>query len=72
MMSLTDNYGRIFGFLGRGSYIFFPVALQLYSRGWVDPVPEPVLLRKSGSAGNRTRISGSVVTRPQRRLRSST
>jgi hypothetical protein len=24
------------------------------SRGWVDPVPEPLLLRKSDSAGNRT------------------
>jgi hypothetical protein len=28
---------------------------QLFSRGWVDPVPDPLLLRKSGSAGNRTR-----------------
>jgi hypothetical protein len=27
----------------------------------VDPVPDPLLLRKSGSAGNRTRTSGSVV-----------
>jgi hypothetical protein len=26
----------------------------------VDPVPDPILLRKSGSAGNRTRTSGSV------------
>jgi hypothetical protein len=26
----------------------------------VDPVPDPVLLRKSGSAGNGTRTSGSV------------
>jgi hypothetical protein len=26
----------------------------------VDPVPHPLLLRKSGSAGNRTRTSGSV------------
>jgi hypothetical protein len=26
----------------------------------VDPVPDPLLLRKSGSAGNRTRTSGSV------------
>jgi hypothetical protein len=25
----------------------------------VDPVPDPLLLRKSGSAGNRTQISGS-------------
>jgi hypothetical protein len=26
----------------------------------VDPVPDPLLLRKSGCAGNRTRTSGSV------------
>jgi hypothetical protein len=26
----------------------------------VDPVPDPLLLRKSGSTGNRTRTSGSV------------
>jgi hypothetical protein len=26
----------------------------------VDPVPDPLLLRKSGRAGNRTRTSGSV------------
>jgi hypothetical protein len=26
----------------------------------VDPVPDPLLLRKSGSAGNRTWISGFV------------
>jgi hypothetical protein len=26
----------------------------------MDPVPDPLLLRKYGSAGNRTRISGSV------------
>jgi hypothetical protein len=26
----------------------------------VDPVPDPLLIRKSGSAGNRTRASGSV------------
>ena len=35
--------------------IFIQVAPQLTSRGWVDPVPDPLLLRKSGSAGNRTR-----------------
>jgi hypothetical protein len=37
----------------------------------VDPDPNPLLLRKSGSAGNQTRTSGSVArnltTRPQRR-----
>jgi hypothetical protein len=34
---------------------FIQVAPQLSSRGWVDPVPDPLLLRKSGSAGKRTR-----------------
>jgi hypothetical protein len=40
--------------------LFYQVAPQLYSRGWVDPVPDSLLLRISGSAGSRTRISGSV------------
>jgi hypothetical protein len=55
MVSSTDPYGRILGFLDRSRYFFFQVAHQLYSRGWVDPVPDPLLLRKSGSAENRTR-----------------
>jgi hypothetical protein len=38
--------------------LFYQVAPQLYSRGWVDPVPD--LLHFSGSAGNRTWASGSV------------
>jgi hypothetical protein len=49
VVSVTDPYGRILGFLDRSRYFFFQVAPQLYSRGWVDPVPEPILLRKSGS-----------------------
>jgi hypothetical protein len=55
MVSVTVPYGRILGFLDRNRYFFFQVAPQLYSRGWVDPVPDPILLRKSGSEGNRTR-----------------
>jgi hypothetical protein len=61
LVSVTDPYGRILGFLDRSRYFFFQVAPQLYSRGWVDSVPDPLLLRKSGSAGNRTMASGSVV-----------
>jgi hypothetical protein len=38
----------------------------------VDPVPDPLVIEESGSAGNRTQTSGSVArnseTRPQRRL----
>jgi hypothetical protein len=45
MVSVMDPYGH---------YFFFQVALQLYSRDWVDPVPDPLLLRKSDSARNRT------------------
>jgi hypothetical protein len=42
------------GFLVQSCYFSTQVALQLSSRGWVDPVPEPLLLRSS--AGNRTRV----------------
>jgi hypothetical protein len=60
VVSVTDPYGNIFSFLELSRYYFFQVAPQLYSRGWVDPVRDPLLLRKSGSAGNRTRTSRSV------------
>jgi hypothetical protein len=42
MVSVTDPYGRILGFLDRSRYIFFQVAPQLYSRGRVDPVTDPL------------------------------
>jgi hypothetical protein len=42
-------------FLDRSRYLVIQVAPQLTSRGWVDPVPDPPPLRKSGSPGNRTR-----------------
>jgi hypothetical protein len=60
VVSVTDPYGRILGFLDWSRYNLFQVAPQLYSRSWVDPVPDPLLLRKSGSAGNRSRTSGPV------------
>jgi hypothetical protein len=53
-------YSRNLGFLDQSRYFFFQAAPQLYSRGRVDPVPDPLLLRKSRSAANRTRTSGSV------------
>jgi hypothetical protein len=43
------------GFLDRSRYFFIQVAPQLSSWGWVDPVRDPLLLRKSGRPGNRTR-----------------
>jgi hypothetical protein len=42
------------GFLDRSRYCFFQVAPQLCSRGWVDPVPDPLLIRKFWSAGIQT------------------
>jgi hypothetical protein len=42
------------GFLDRCRYFSIQVAPQLSSRGWVDPVPDPLLLRKCGSVRNRT------------------
>jgi CBS-domain-containing membrane protein len=33
VVSVTDPYGRILGFLGQSSYFVIHVALQLYSRG---------------------------------------
>jgi hypothetical protein len=62
VVSVTDPYGRNLGFLDRSRYFFYQVAPQLYSRGLVDPVPDPLLLRESGSAENRTRTSGSVAS----------
>jgi hypothetical protein len=60
VVRVTDPYGRILGCLHRSRYFFFQVAPQLYSRGFVDPVSDPLLLRKSSSAGIRIRASGSV------------
>jgi hypothetical protein len=60
VVSMTDLYGRNHGFLNWSRYFFFQVALQLYWRGWVGPVPDPLHLRKSGRAGKRTRNFGSV------------
>jgi hypothetical protein len=37
VVSVTDPYGRILGFLDRSRYFFFQVARQLHSRGLVDP-----------------------------------
>jgi hypothetical protein len=54
VVSVMDPYDRILGFLDRSRYFFFQVPTRLYSRGWVEPVPDPLLLRKCGSLGNRT------------------
>jgi hypothetical protein len=47
-----DPNGRNLGLPDRSRYFIFQVAPQLCSRGWMDLVPDPLLLRKSGSHGN--------------------
>jgi hypothetical protein len=48
----SASHDRILGFLDRSRYFFFQAVPQLYSRGWVHPVPDALLDGKSGSAGN--------------------
>jgi hypothetical protein len=55
VISSTDPLGRILDFLDRNRYYFFQVDPELYSRSWGDPVPDALLIRKSGSSENRTR-----------------
>jgi hypothetical protein len=55
MVSVTDPYGRILGFLDTSSS---SVVLTRLS----GPRSRPTTLFVSGSAGNRTRTSGSVAT----------
>jgi hypothetical protein len=43
VVSLTDPYCRILVFLDRSRYFIFKVAPQLYLRGWVGSVPNPLL-----------------------------
>jgi hypothetical protein len=43
VVSVTNPYGRILDFLDWSRYYCFQVAPQLYSRGSVDPVPDPLL-----------------------------
>jgi hypothetical protein len=42
-------------FLDRSHYFFLQVTPHFCSRGSLDPVPDPLLLKKSDSPGNRTR-----------------
>jgi hypothetical protein len=52
--TIWRSRGPDVGSLDRSRYFLFQVAPQLYSRGWVNPVSDPLLLRKSSSAGNLT------------------
>jgi hypothetical protein len=59
VVSAADPLRQWSRFLDRSRYFSIQVAPQLYSRGWVDPVPDQQLFRKSGRDGNWTRSSGS-------------
>jgi hypothetical protein len=48
VVSVTDPYGRILGFVDGSRYFFFQIAPQFYSRGYADPVADPILLKKIG------------------------
>jgi hypothetical protein len=57
MVSLTGNHGRILAFIDRSRYFLSSSSLIVLTG---DLVPDPLLLRKFGSAGNRTRAFGSI------------
>jgi hypothetical protein len=69
---VTDPYGRILVSLVRSRYLFLQVAPQLYSRGWVDPVPDPLLKKNTVAPGIEPEPldpwPGTLTTRPQNRL----
>jgi hypothetical protein len=52
VVSAKDPYGSILAFLYRSRYFFFQVAPQLYSRGKVDPVQDPLLFSSSARESN--------------------
>jgi hypothetical protein len=55
VVSATGPHGRWSRSSRLEPLLFVQVLPQLSSRGWLDPVPDPALLRKSIRAGNRTR-----------------
>jgi hypothetical protein len=60
-VSVTNPYGCIIGFLDQSRYFFFfPSSSSIVLTRLSGPVPDPLLLRRSGGAGNRIRTSGSV------------
>jgi hypothetical protein len=46
----------------RSRYFFFQAAPQLSSRGRVNPVPDPLLLRKLVAQGSEPETPGSVAS----------
>jgi hypothetical protein len=76
VVSTTDIYGRILGFLDRSRYFFFQVAPQLTHEAEWTPFQTHYFSENLVSSGNQTRSSGSVAitltTRSQRRSLNNT
>jgi hypothetical protein len=68
VVSVTDPYGHILGFIDQSRYFFFQVTPHLYSRGWVDSVPDLLLFRKLVTPEFEPGClePGTLTTRPQR------
>jgi hypothetical protein len=60
VVSTAYTHGRNLSYLYLSLYFFFQVSPQLNPRGGVDPVPDPLLFRKSGIEGNLTQPSRFV------------
>jgi hypothetical protein len=71
VVSVTDPYDHNLGFPHRSHYFFFQVSSSVVLTRLSGLRSRPITCQKSGSAGNRSRTSGSVAgtltTRPQRR-----
>jgi hypothetical protein len=60
MVSVTNLYGRILGFIDWSRYFFLPSSSSIVLTRLSGPRSRPTTSQKSGSAGNRARTSGSV------------
>jgi hypothetical protein len=56
-------------FLDGSRYFYFKQLLIYPHKGWVDPVTDPLLLRKSGSSGDRTRDLETAKAQNQEKMR---
>jgi hypothetical protein len=61
-----DPYGHIISFSSPEPLLFLPSSSSIVLTRLSGPRSRPLLLRKSGSTGKRTRTFGSLTTRPQR------
>jgi hypothetical protein len=60
VVSTTDPHGHILGFSRSEPLLFLRSSCSIVLTRLSGPVPDPVTVRKSGSAGNRTQTAGSV------------